>query len=190
MSTEYQLPKFPTAQWVIESLREGPSLTLSQIAAERLDVDQFSFVTFAQENVSQRDLLEFQYGGKAEKADDWLMERLKKNSALGTGQMVVVEDWMATPQSNFIRERGLPAVFFGEEVYYVVRNHDPRTFPHWKRIFTNAVPSFHAFLVNDDAALIEGSTIDHEHLNELGQSLRMIICGAYDGESYVIAEKK
>jgi hypothetical protein len=187
MSAEYKLPNAQTARWLRESLTKGPSLTLSQIVATRTDLDQLSFVTFGRDQLSEGDLLEFEFGGKAERADDWLMDRLRA-STLWAGGMLIVEDWMASPEAKFINENNLPAAYLDQEVYYVVRDRDPRSLPHWKRIFTNAVPTFHAFVVKDDAHLVAGTSMTREHLKELAGHLRSIICGAYDGESYVIAE--
>jgi hypothetical protein len=188
MTIEYKLPVGPTAHWLEESLRLGPSLTLARLIANS-DLERFSFLTFGKEGLSETDLLQFEEGNKAQEADRWLMDILK-NSPMVSDGMLLVEDWMANPQSNFIREKKLPAIVLDDEVYYVLRERDLRKVPHWKRIFTNAVPSFHAFLLKDDARFVEGMSLSRELLQECARHLRMIICGAYDGESYVLAIKQ
>jgi hypothetical protein len=188
MTTEYKLPVASTARWLEESLRLGPSLALAQLIADVEDLERFSFVTFGRNDLSEADLLQFEGGNKAEGADNWLMDTLK-SSPLTLDGMLLVEDWMATPQSNFIREKKLPAMFLDNEVYYLLRERDPRVVRHWKRIFTNAVPTFHSFVLKDDTRLVEGMSMSRELLQECAQHLRMIICGAYDGESYVVAVK-
>lgn len=187
MTTEHRLPAALTARWLEESLRLGPSLALAQFIANTQDLERFSFVTFGRNDLSDADLLQFEGGSKAQGADDWLMNLLKNCPDTSDG-MLLIEDWMATPQTNFIQEMKLPAVFLENEVYYLLRERDPRVVPHWRRIFTNAVPTFHAFLLKDDTRLIEGMSMSSELLQECARNLRMIICGAYDGESYVVAK--
>jgi hypothetical protein len=139
--------------------------------------------------LSEEDLTDFDTGNKAEAADDWLMNSLA-HSALTLNGMILVEDWRAAPQSQFLKEMNLPTIVVGTEVYFIVRERDPRRIANWQRIFSNTVPTFHAFLVAADPRLVPETTVSPELLREVARQLRMIICGAYDGESYVVATRQ
>lgn len=188
--TEYTLPVSSTAPWLRDSLRRGPSLSLARLVENIESLDDFSFKTFAREGLSETELANFATGDKVSShlADDWLMD-LVASSPLTLNGIFLVEDWQATPDHQFLKEMQLPTLFVGREVYYVLRERDPRRVPHWQRIFSNTVPSFHAFLIEDDARLISGITVSPDLLREIAARLRMIICGAYDGESYVVATR-
>lgn len=151
-------------------------------------MSRFSFKTFGRRGLSEEDLTDFEAGNKAEAADDWLMPLLA-HSPLTVNGMFLVEDWRATPESQFLMERDLPTIAVGPEVYFIVRQRDPRRIANWQRIFSNTVPTFHAFLMADDPRLAPGTTVSIELLREVAQQLRMIICGAYDGESYIVATR-
>jgi hypothetical protein len=186
--TEYQLPVAPTALWLRDSLRLGPSLSLAKLIADAEDLGHFSFKTFARQGMSERELTDFETGNKAEAADDLIMDLLA-HSPLTLDGMLLVEDWRATPESQFLKEMNLPTIVVGREVYFIVRQRDPRRIAHWQRIFSNTVPTFHAFLMDDDPRLVPGTTVSLELLREVARRLRMIVCGAYDGESYVLATR-
>jgi len=186
--TEYELPSIETARALKASLRDGPSSSLARLVASE-NLDRFLFQTFARANLSRSELLNFSEGGKAEGADDWLMDLLVE-SPLTANAVFLVEDWRATPESPFLKEMNLPTVICEGEVYYVVREHDPRRIPHWRRIFSNTVPTFHAFLADDDPRLVPGATVPLDLLKSFARHLRMIIWGAYDGESYILLSSK
>jgi hypothetical protein len=188
---EYNLPAATTGQWLTDSLRRGPSLSLAKLIANTSDWSGFSFKTAANEGLSETDLLGFSAGNKAsgQRADDWLMNLLA-TSALTLQGLFVVEDWRATPRSQFLADMSLPAIFVGEEVYFVLRERDPRRIDNWRRIFSNTVPTFHAFLVDDDPRVMTGTSISATELADMARRLRMIICGAYDGESFVVGTKE
>lgn len=187
--TEYRLPAAATASWLRDSLRLGPSLSLAKVVSEAEDLNRFSFKTFGRQGLSEEDLIDFGTGNKAESADDWLMNLLT-HSPLTLNGILLVEDWRAAPQSQFLKEMNLPTITVGAEVYFIVRERDPRRIANWQRIFSNTVPTFHAFLVAGDPRLIPGTSASLEVLREAAHQLRMIICGAYDGESYVVATRQ
>ena len=89
------------------------------------------------------ELSEFAVGGKTGSAesDKWLVDWLT-NSPVAGGMVSIVEDWRASPTSSFLSAKGMPAFFCGQEVYYLMREHDPGRFPYWRRVFANAVPTF------------------------------------------------
>ena len=187
--TEYRLPTAETALWLRDSLRLGPSLSFAKLIAEAEDLSRFSFKTFGKQGLSEEALIDFDTGDKAEAADDWLMNLLA-HSALTLNGMFLVEDWLAAPQSQFLKEMDLPTITVDAEVYFIVRERDPRRIANWQRIFSNTVPTFHAFLLAADPRLVPGATVSLEMLREAAHQLRMIICGAYDGESYVVATRE
>jgi hypothetical protein len=188
--SEYALPTTSTGQWVAESMRLGPSLSLAKRLAGSEDWSRFSFKTFARAGLSDAELVEFAVGNKASSsdADEWLMELLCA-SPLTVNGMFLVEDWRPSPDSPFLVKMKLPTLFVADEVYFLLRERDPRQVENWRRIFSNTVPTFHAFVFADDPRAIAGASISTTVLDEIATHLRMIICGAYDGESYVVGTK-
>lgn len=187
---EYNLPVTTTGQWITDSLRRGPSLSLAKLIASAADWNRFSFKTFANEGLSETDLIGFSTGNKASAqcVDEWLMDLLS-TSPLTVRGLFVVEDWRATPGSQFLKDMSLPAMFVGAEVYFVLRERDPRRINNWRRIFSNTVPTFHAFLVDDNPGVMPGMRMSIEELTDMARRMRMIVCGAYDGESFVVGTK-
>src|SRR5262249_13224585 len=97
---------------------------------------------------------------------------------------ILVEDWRAKPSHKFLLSDAMPALVAGDEVYYVVTSTDIRDQPHWRRIFSNSSPLFHAFEIG--ATPPDSATVPQEVLINWVASVEKIVLGAYDGESYVI----
>ena len=188
MTTEYNLAREPAARWVQSSLREGPSLTFAKRVAETAEWGTAVFKTYANDGLSSKELTDFSIGGKVAGllADRWIMDVLAGSSMTENG-LFLVEDWRATPRSEFLGKMSLPTFFVGEEVYYIVRERDLRGVPHWRRIFSNTVPAFHAFLLDDDPRFKAGGTGTGDLLRETASRVRAVISGAYDGEGYILA---
>lgn len=186
---EYQLPNEATVQWLLDSLGKGPSLSLAKLVAATHELSGFAFKTYAKSGLAESELVAFSEGGKAvgAEADEWLLDTL--TTALKFSDFaVLVEDWRG-PSREFLSEMHLPAMHFGDEVYFLVRSGDPRKIEHWRRIFSNTSPTFHAFLFKDVAHLTAGEELTHADLVTCSRHVRMIIAGAYDGESYVIGRE-
>jgi hypothetical protein len=185
---EYLLPQHPVTDWIRDGMRLGPSLALARHLESTLDWTQFAFRTVAFEDLTPSQLSNFTSGNRADsdQANNWVFDTLVRSS-LSAGSMYLVEDWRASRSSNFIRQMSLPAIFCGDEVYYAVRERDPRHRDHWRRIFSNTVPTFYAFLVADDPRLAVGESISFDALRDSARDLRALISGAFDGESYILA---
>lgn len=116
-------------------------------------------------------------------ADQWLLEHL---SATEQGASLIVEDWRATPTSPFLVGDAMPTLFHGAEVYYMLNANAIRSHPLWRKILSNTVPSFHAFVLRTANQTQAGSDAETPSLELLASAVRMVICGAYDGEGYVL----
>jgi hypothetical protein len=169
------------------SLRDGPSLALARRVAEELDWSRLTFMTFAGHGLADAELLDFRNGGKvsSEIADNWLMDWLSTSLVMDDA-VLIAEDWRASRTSPFLVDKGMPAFFHGDEVYYLLREQDPRDYAHWRQIFSNAVPAFHAFVISGNVGLRVGSDVPADLIQEFAGKVRAVICGAYDGEGYVV----
>lgn len=185
--TTYELDSNITAQWVRDSLHHGPSLSLSKLVDKIFSWDKVIFKTFANGGLDSEQLYNFSSGGKVESdsADDWIMDVVIKPS-LAEGYLCVIEDWRAKRGSPFIKEMNLPALFMNDEVYYLYQRNDPRLTLHWQRAFSNSTPSFHAFLLPNDIGIKIGMNIDFAILHQAANKVKKIVCGAYDGEGYIV----
>ena len=140
---KYVLPAQLAAQWMKTSLRQGPSLSLSRLAADLLNWDSFSFSTFANHRLDDAQILDFSVGGKvgSDAADSWLLDWLSTSSVM-ENSVLVSEDWRASPRSPFLEKKKMPTFFHGNEVYYFLKTRDPREFQNWRLVISNTVPSF------------------------------------------------
>jgi hypothetical protein len=190
MMIEYNLQSIPTIDWLRDSLRKGPSLSLAKLVEQCQDLSKFVFRTDAREGLSSSELEEFSTGGKAISivADDWLMELISTSQRTNDGAFIV-EDWRAKPDSEFITIMSLPAIYFKNEVYYLIQKKDLRNIKNLRRIFSNTVPTFLAFHIDASVDLIKGMVMTEEVLRTAAAKTQMIISGAYDGESYVVGTR-
>ena len=188
--TQHELPTAATADWMYESLSKGPSLSLAKTVARTVPLYDYSFVTFASKAVSSDELIDFSAGGKADavSADDWLFSLLLR-MATASPIVLLVEDWRATRGDEFLATRKFPAIYFGSETYYLLRLEQRPFHSQHARIFSNTVPTFHAFAVEEDARLLVGMSLSSDDLQRIAKSVKAVLCGAYDGESYVVASR-
>ncbi len=187
MNVEHVLSAQEVEPWVRASLRDGLALGLSHHVVAQLPWSDVRYRVLARRDLTRAELLEFSVGGKvagAPTADDWLIVAL--SSSVARGRLLLAEDWRARPTDAFLTQRQLPALFAGEQVYYVVSG-QPADDPNWKRISSNAPPTFHMFAVESDAPQ-PGTQLTEAALQRLASGVRQLVLGVYDGESYLLAE--
>jgi hypothetical protein len=169
------------------SLREGPSLSLAKQVANRVDWTDWRFETYANTGLPEVELVDFSSGGKVSGSvtDQWLLRRLAAYGASADATLIA-EDWRADPDDLFLTSRGMPTFFYGNEVYYALKVDAIEDQPQWRLVLSNTVPTFHAFILRGDHRPEIGSRITAASILEMVQSVRGVICGAYDGEGYVV----
>ncbi|MBF0134525.1 MAG: hypothetical protein HQL75_18300 [Magnetococcales bacterium] len=175
-------------RWAIESLDDPLALSFSHYVSSNVDWGSAWFRTFGSSDLSKEDYLNFETGGKfsgTPYADDWLIESIKV-ARKQESTFLFIEDWTARPGSCFISSFLLPAVYSGNEVYYVVEDRDFDQMPRWGRISSNTSPLFHGFVIQDYPAPSLGSTLEKEDLEAISRHVLMAFLGIYDGESYML----
>lgn len=150
----------------------------------------YSFTTFASDVTSSDELFDFSRGGKtdASSADEWLFSLLL-HAASECPIQILVEDWRATRGNAFLTRSKFPAIYFGDETYYLLRAKQRPLHEQEARIFSNTVPTFHAFVFEEDPCLSVGMSLSMDHLQRVADSVKGIVCGAYDGEGFVVATR-
>lgn len=188
MKNLHLIPSGFAQKWLRESLKLGPSLRLSKIIEEKWDWRSSLFAVYAPSGLSRQQLLEFDAGGKVSslESDQWLMDSTKINYP--KGYFYIVENWRARPNSKYLKMDNMPYFVVGDEVYFKfdLKNCQKKEFG---KIFTNTVPTFHAYLVKDVADIEVGDCLGEDVLLRIVANVEMIICGVYDGESYMVVKK-
>jgi len=189
MNTERILPPDQATCWAHASLVDPLALSFSRHVAANVDWTKAIFRVFAEESVSDDALLKFETGSKVSPEphpDGWLDERIKSVGA-GRSAFLIAEDWTVRPQHSFLTARAMPAVFHNEEVYYVVRLQEVAHEMNWRRILSNTVPLFHAFVIGGECGVSPRDTIGQLLMEKWSKQLQMIIFGVFDGETYLVS---
>lgn len=192
MSKSYIIQPAHAKKWVKDSLSLTPSLMLSKIIEERWPWESSIFIVRAQENTPYHKLIQFDFGNKLESEDEnkWLLKFTKEN--FGGEYIFIVENWLATPSSSYLKEDDLPYFTVKDDVYFLLDS-SPKKIIKPSIILTNSTPSFHAYLLRKGINIKIGESFNNYGvLQELSEGVEMIVCGVYDGESYmvILPEKK
>lgn len=197
MNIEFDLQPQDALTWAKDSLCDPLALSFSHCLAKQVDWAKARFFLFGDSSLSRKELLEFRYGGKVGYhqrgthdnlcADDWLADFLI-SSGDKKQDFILVEDWLARPTSAFIKEDSMPAVFNGNEVYFVAKLSD-LSVPLSKNmdfICFNPVPLFHGFLIHGGVMPTPGDILTIDKMEALCKNVKLIFLGIYDGESYLV----
>jgi len=188
---QHQLSTQEATLWMRDSLGSGPSLTLAKLVCRAFPWDECTCWTVADASIAQEKLSDFLQGGKVsgQVADQWLLAWLATVAGSCGEATLVAEDWRADRNSEFLATDRLPAFFYGIEVYYCLPCSDVAIFPRTKVILSNTVPSFHAFVARGDLDLLRANSLEWsaETIQKVAEDVAAIICGAYDGEGFVVA---
>lgn len=190
MNIQYTLPWDSVSPWIEKSLTDPLALSVSREIFKSTNSIEMLFHTVAQKGLTTNQLLDFQSGGKVSngiRPDDWLLDFVENTSCAQSGGFWLIEDWLARPGDSSLHKAGMPALFNGNEVYYVLDLKASRTDPNWPRIRSNRPPLFHAFLVSGTEKPIIGSMLSQSVIDELAKHICLIVFGVYDGESYLVA---
>lgn len=185
---QYELAPTIAAPWVLESLSRGPSLSLAKAVARTVNLSSLSYFTLAASNLTAQELGAFEVGGKSDSraADRWLRASLETVLVPRLPDVfTVVEDWRAQRGDPFLKE--FPVTYLNQEVYYVLSGLEQLSPDVQKRVFSNTVPSFHAFVIACEAKSAANSDFTAEAIERYASGLVAIVCGIYDGESYLLA---
>lgn len=187
MNIEHIIPAKQVQAWAESSLLDPLALSFSRLVAARIDWNKALFKTLAKSGLHDDVLLNFQSGGKVSsepRPENWLIDSLNAVQDKGNS-FFLVEDWSSRPADAFITTASMPAVFNGDEVYYVVKD-DPRSAANWGRICSNTVPLFHGFLIQGEPMPLLGGAVDVKKLEAFANCVQLIFFGIYDGESYLL----
>lgn len=192
MNVDRTLTHEQVEYWANESLRDPLALTFSNYVSKNIDWGRARFHALVNADLPDGDVLDFRTGGKVAgtpRPEDWLVDAF--NSERGTGDsFLLIEDWTARPGDAFLIDRSMPAIFSGNEVYYVVKDERPEQLANWHRICSNTVPLFHGFLIQGQPMLSPGDTFGEEQMEAHAKQVQMIFFGIYDGESYLLCSTR
>lgn len=187
MNIEHQLVAERVLPWVRRSLVDPLALRFSKLVEPLVEWNSASFSVFADESVSESELMDFDVGGKVSpspRPEEWLLEAVALRPWSQEPRCWLVEDWMARPNDQFLRAQSLPAIYLGSEVYYLVSN--PESNKNWGRISSNRPPLFHAFVLDDISMVMPGTQIQASDLDLWARHVKAIALGVYDAESYLL----
>jgi hypothetical protein len=191
MNIVHKIPNGMIRAWATDSLEDPLALTFSRCVATVFSWEHVSCYILGRENLTPTELLELSVGGKTDinpLPDDLLIEHCLALSRHGGG-FWLTEDWIARPHDLALLKYNMPTCFFGDEVHYVTGLSDPRQSPNFKRIFCNRTPLFHGFYIYGAEMPLLHTEITLSQLQQVAKSVRKIVFGIYDAESYLICEQ-
>lgn len=185
----YFLPNKPTEAWIREWMKDGPSLQLAKQVEKTWDWSQSQFIT-PHTGKTEKEMLEFRFGGKfsTDETDQWLLDTTR-NLFGKSEHLFIVEDWRKGKTDKILKnlENSPPYRFIDDEFYYIFPVNKELTDREFRIIFSNTLPSFHAFIVDGENMNFETET---DLIDTLSRKVLAIICGSYDGESYIFCHKQ
>jgi hypothetical protein len=190
MNIQYEIELDAVSLWIQKSLNDPLALAISRNLAQSLHLAGLKFYTFARHGLSENELFDFSFGGKVSvgfSADEWLVDFVEKTSCGKSNGFWLVEDWLARPKDSTLSSTPMPAVFHGDQVYYVIDIHSARSDRNWRRICSNRSPLFHAFILQGISKPPPGLTMSGSYINKLTKHVCLMVFGLYDGESYLVA---
>jgi len=183
------LPTNETAEWMQNSLREGPSLKMSRMVDVAWRWNDAAFFSFGYECLENFQLLNFDAGDVVGNADSLILEyardKYKKQK-----MHFLVEDWAIkknTPYLVELAKLGVSHIFCKNEVYYFLEIDGLLTEELFAGAFRNLPAALHAYIIPNCGDFYVGMEIHEDDLRKIAENTREIICGAYDGEGYVVA---
>lgn len=199
--------------YIKECLAEGH--TLAKYLLQRDDLDSGRVITFIPQEIDVRDeeVNNPKYGrlfpepppethikipgGKMvliPNTDTILMQIIQKFLSTGEGRVCVLEDALARPHDPSLSSADTRIVIFNSEVYHVLLSSDAednelilqtiRRASSW--LFIGAMTS----ILREGDFFLEAGKITSEKLKVLAERIEKIVVGAYDGEGYLIWERK
>jgi hypothetical protein len=190
MNVEYHLPAEKVERFVSSELSDSLAMTLSHCFSRFFNPVATGFRLLAKEGLNEGEVLDFQGAPRAEgvpSPGDWLVQFFT-SFGNGADPFLLVEYWLLSPRSSVIKADNLPAVYHGDEVYFVIRVKDLGNDDGAKGLCTdNLVPLYHVFLIQGVPMPEIGSDITTEELEVLAAHVRAFCMGIYDGESYLVA---
>ena len=190
MITRYSISKVKAWAWIKKSLLEGPSLSLSKAILDNIEHNDFNCFSDVGDSTRWSNAINFSFGGVVDAGEAYksLVSFLSLLSSK-FNYTLIAEDWCATATSNFLSREEMPAFFYNDEVYYAVESKKINLTKNLPRILSNTVPTFNAFLAKENFISLVGNNITGNEIDFVSKSIIGIICGAYDGEGYIICIK-
>lgn len=197
------------------SLREG--LTLSQLVLNTIALNCGDVYTYLPEKTSPTDVLRFNAGGKVEPKsvgrnethgvcyevvepiDEPVKDEINHFLGLSSNNMCVFEDIFASSGDSFfkINRRKISErfVFMGEETYLLLYPEDAKT--ELIDATLHSVPTGHylnffmtSFSSGEKIKIKKFGKITEDILRQFALRVEKIVTIAYDGESYIVWQKR
>ena len=192
---EYDKIKFYLEQ-TLESVNALSNILLT------IDLKQGHFFTFLPAQMNLREILNLEsglscYAINIENNIQFIPDRIEpvefilSKTSLNSSLNCIFDAVNHSPQDGYFQKNpDNYLVHFQDEVYYFLRNHQISS-PLVARYLHNSKAFWHSICVLTEANL-ESSQIELslDFLEQVGLKTKIILIGAYDGESYIYWEKK